>query len=69
MTTTTTAKVGSWIDHEHRCVTTQRICQQQNLSRKEASLLLEELYDANKHQAIVCQIDKNEQDGVPTTGT
>jgi hypothetical protein len=71
-TTTTNAvsqKVASWIDLEHRCVTTQRICQQQNLSRKEASVVLEELYDATKHQAIVCHMEKTEQDGVPTTGT
>lgn len=30
-------------------------------------MLLEELYDGSKHQAIVCQIENTEHDGVPTT--
>ena len=72
MTTTMTMasqKVTSWIDDEHRCVTTQRISQSLNLSRKSAAQVLEGLYDSEKHQAVVCHMEETENDGVPVTST
>ncbi len=62
-------KVASWIDNEQHCVTTQRISQSLNLSRKRASQILEDLYDSEKHQAVVCQIEEAEQDTIPVTST
>jgi hypothetical protein len=67
-------KVTSWIENEERCVTAQRVCQTLNVSRLEASQLLEEICKenktgANKFQITTCQREETEEESVPVTGT
>ena len=65
-------KVRSWIDHEERCVTTQRIALAMNFSRLEASQLLGEIAkesDAAKFQINTCQRETSTEDSTPVTST
>lgn len=65
-------KVLSWIEHEERCVTTQRIAQGMNLSRLEASQLLQEIsqeHQDSKFRFTYCQQEESTEDCIPVTGT
>jgi hypothetical protein len=50
-------EVSSWIENEQACVTAQRIAQTLGLSRKEASLLLQEILQEKdkKYQITTCR--------------
>jgi hypothetical protein len=45
------AKIASWIEHEQCCVTTQRVSQHWNVSRKRAAEWLEEIVSSNHHNS------------------
>jgi hypothetical protein len=66
------AKIASWMEHEQCCVTTQRVSQHWNVSRKRAAEWLEEVVSSNnnndgkkKYRLTFCQHQQQLQQQQP----
>lgn len=64
----------SWMEHEDRCVTTQRVSQEMNVCRKRAADLLSETMKessskSKSYQVTVCQQSQTVENGLAVKGT